>query len=60
MLVGDWQLWDVGEVAAAAASSCGDMGLADWLESTGLQREREREVCFFFHFSTLPYYISLG
>lgn len=42
MLVGDWQLWDVGEVAAADASSCGDMGLADSLEETGLQRRGRR------------------
>lgn len=27
MVPGDWQFGDVGEVAAAAASSCGDMGL---------------------------------
>lgn len=30
MLPGDWQFWDVGEVAAAAASSCGDVGLQPW------------------------------
>lgn len=48
MLVGDWQLWDVGEVAVAADSSCGDMGLADWLESTGLERERDLFLIFFF------------
>lgn len=45
MLVGDWQLWDEGEVAAAVEpSSCGDMGLTAWLESTGLGRDkRERD-----------------
>lgn len=45
MLVGDWQLWDEGEVAAAVEpSSCGDMGLTDWLESTGLQRDFKNNI----------------
>lgn len=27
---GDWEFGDVGEVAAAAASSCGNIGLQAW------------------------------